>query len=145
LFPVFFQHQLQALFSMKHLIYSLLLVAFCGWSFELSAQNEKPSYCDELPVTYSKGASRNSRPSLPKFSTTPTIEYKVQVAILRNTDPREYPFHEDLVARHRPCEEVWVIESRESFTSRSDALKLQNKLRNLGYNGAYLIEMVGYQ
>ncbi|WP_367388215.1 hypothetical protein [Lewinella sp. LCG006] len=130
---------------MKHLIYSLLIAISFGWTFELSAQNERPAYCDQLPVTYSKGGAANSRPSLPKFSTTPTLEYKVQVAILRNTDPREYPFHEDLIARYRPCEEVWVIESRESFTSRSQAIQLQNKLRNLGYNGAYLIEMVGYK
>lgn len=130
---------------MKHLIFSLLLILSSGWTHKLSAQNEKPAYCDELPVTYSKGGATKSRPSLPKFSTTPTLEYKVQVAILRNTDPREYPFHEDLIARYRPCEEVWVIESRQSFANRSEAIQLQNKLRNLGYNGAYLVEMVGYQ
>lgn len=128
---------------MKQLIYCLLLAGFSCWGTGLAAQNDKPSYCDELPLTYSKGAS--SRPSLPKFSTTPTLEYKVQVAILRNTDPSEYPFHEDLIARYRPCEEVWVIESRESYVSRSEALQLQNKLRQLGYRGAYLVEMMGYR
>lgn len=124
-------------------MYCLFLAGFSCWSIGLAAQDDKPTYCDELPLAYNKGAS--TRPSLPKFSTTPTVEYKVQVAILRNTDPSEYPFHEDLIARYRPCEEVWVIESRESYVSRSEALQLQNKLRKLGYRGAYLVEMVGYR
>ena len=128
---------------MKHLMYFLLLSGLLLLNSTLIAQENRPSYCDQAPTTYSKGAS--SRPSLPRFGTTPTMEYKVQVAILRNTDPGSYPFHEKLVARYRPCEEVWVIESRESFASRSAALSLRNQLRNLGYRGAYLVELVGYQ
>ena len=128
---------------MRVLIHYLLVGALCFLITGLQAQGDRPSYCDALPVTYSKGAS--SRPSLPRFSTTPTKEYKVQVAILRNTDPSEYPFHEKLVARYRPCEEVWVIESRESYSSKSEALQLRNQLRDLGYKGAYLVECVGYQ
>ncbi|MEZ4987257.1 MAG: hypothetical protein R2795_19810 [Saprospiraceae bacterium] len=107
------------------------------------AQEARPSYCDELPTDYSKSAS--SRPSLPRFNTTPVPEYKVQVAILRHTDPHDYPFHPKLVARYRPCEQVWVIESRESFANKSDANKLKQELINAGYSGAYLIEMLGYQ
>lgn len=128
---------------MKYLIHCLLVGALFLMINRLQAQEDRPSYCDALPITYSKGAS--SRPSLPKFGTTPTKEYKVQVAILRNTNPSEYPFHEKLVARYRPCEEVWVIESRESYASRSTALQLRNELRDMGYRGAYLVELVGYQ
>jgi hypothetical protein len=132
---------------MKNIFYLLFItVGLCCWSTNLNAQEDKPAYCDNLPQMYDKGGSVASKRSpLPRFATTPTVEYKVQVAILRNTDPREYPFHEDLVARYRPCEQVWVIESRESFPSRSEALRLQNQLRELGYRGAYLIEIVGYR
>ena len=119
------------------LIGSLLLLVST-----VQAQEDRPTYCDALPSQYSKGAS--NRQALPKYSTQPTVEYKVQVAILRNTDPREYPFHEKLIARYRPCEQVWVIESRECFTDRSAALRLQTELRNLGYRGAYLVELIGY-
>jgi hypothetical protein len=69
----------------------------------------------------------------------------VQVAILRNTDPADYPFHHKLVARYRPCEQVWVIESRESFTERQAAEQLKRELVALGYRGAYLTELVAYQ
>lgn len=131
---------------MKNLFCLLLITISCCCSTTLNAQEEKPAYCDNLPQMYDKGATVASKRSpLPRFATTPTVEYKVQVAILRNTDPGEYPFHEDLVARYRPCEQVWVIESRESFVSRSEAIRMQNKLRELGYRGAYLIEIVGYR
>ena len=131
---------------MRHLIQITLITGFLFLTSNLGAQENRPAYCDNLPTTYSKGASSgSSRPSLPRFGTTPTKEYKVQVAILRNTDPGDYPFHEKLIARYRPCEEVWVIESRESFASRNTALNLRNELRNLGYRGAYLVECIGYQ
>lgn len=130
---------------MKHYLYLMTFVFFLlTGTASLFSQEQRPAYCDDLPVSYEKGASRQ-RPSLPKFSTVPVPEYKVQVAILRFTDPAEYPFHPSLIARYRPCEEVWVIESRESFTSKSQALQLRDELRKMGYNGAYLIEMVGYQ
>lgn len=71
--------------------------------------------------------------------------YKVQVAILRYTDPSEYPFHPSLVARYRPCEQLWVVESRESFTDRAEAVKLQNKLKEVGYSGSYITDLIAYQ
>ncbi len=114
----------------------------------LSAQTEKPPYCEEGPSTYGSVAAipgGSTPPPLPRFTTTPTKEYKIQVAILRYTDPAEYPFHSDLVARYRPCEQVWVVESRESFPNRADAVKLQQKLKDLGYSGAYITELMGYQ
>ena len=117
-------------------------------AFSQTKTEERPTYCDELPVTYEKVAFRkggDTRPSLPRFATTPTTEYKVQVAILKFTHPRDFPFHEKLVARYRPCEEVWVVESRESFPSKAEALKLAKELEKLGYRGAYITELVGYQ
>lgn len=69
----------------------------------------------------------------------------MQVAILRYTDPSEYPFHPSLVARYRPCEQVWVVESRESFADRAKAVKLQNELKAAGYGGSYITDLVAYQ
>jgi hypothetical protein len=130
---------------MKHYFYLMAFVFFfLANSTPLFSQEQRPTYCDDLPVSYEKGATK-ARPSLPKFNTVPVPEYKVQVAILRFTDPAEYPFHPKLIARYRPCEEVWVIESKESFPNKSDALQLRNELRNLGYSGCYVIEMVAYQ
>lgn len=119
------------------------LVLFLGFSYQLSAQT-RPAYCDQLPTTYEKGAGP-ARPSLPKFDTKSVAEYKVQVAILRNTDPSTYPFHSKLVARYRPCEEVWVIESRETFSTRAEANKMKAEMLNVGYRGAYVTEILGYQ
>lgn len=113
----------------------------------VSAQDAKPSYCEEAPATYGAPGvpGGEAAPSLPKFSTTPTKEYKVQVAILRYTDPSEYPFHPSLVARYRPCEQVWVVESRESFTEREEAIALQTELEKAGYGGSYITDLVAYQ
>ena len=126
-------------------IFALLLLLVAG---ALTAQAEKPPYCEEGPATYGAVAALpggSTPPPLPRFSTTPVPEYKVQVAILRYTDPSEYPFHPDLVARYRPCEQVWVVESRASFADRNDAVALQNKLKDLGYSGAYITDLVAYQ
>ena len=124
--------------------FTLLLLLVAG---SLFAQAEKPAYCEEGPATYGSVAALpgGSPPPLPKFNTTPTKEFKIQVAILRYTDPTEYPFHEDLVARYRPCEQVWVVESRESFADRNQAVAMQKKLQDLGYGGAYITDLVGYQ
>lgn len=124
-----------------------ILLAFVIMASVLSGQSEKPLYCEEGPETYGAVASLpgGSPPPLPRFNTTPTKEYKIQVAILRYTDPSEYPFHPDLVARYRPCEQVWVVESRKSFPNRADAVALQKKLKDLGYGGAYITDLVGYQ
>lgn len=125
----------------------LLTVLFVFATLLLAAQAEKPPYCEEGPATYGSVAAipGGSPPPLPRFTTSPTKEYKVQVAILRYTDPEEYPFHPTLVARYRPCEQVWVVESRQSFPNRADAVALQTKLKDLGYGGAYITDLVGYQ
>ena len=133
---------------MRYLILCIFAVTFTTLTAQTTAQNEpKPSYCEEAPSTYGKAGvpGGESAPSLPKFSTTPTTEYKVQVAILRYTDPSEYPFHPTLVARYRPCEQVWVVESRESFTDRDDAVALQKTLEDAGYGGSYITDLVAYQ
>ena len=127
-----------------------LLFLLCLIGISLSAQDTRPPYCDELPTTYGNAVSIVNggapvSPELPRFATTPTKEYKVQVAILRYTDPSEFPFHPTLVARYRPCEQVWVVESRESFADRNEAVALQNQLKALGYEGAYLTDLVAYQ
>lgn len=128
---------------MKNLI-ALLFIFVSG---ALVAQAEKPPYCDEGPATYGSVAAlpgASTPPPLPRFTTVPTPEHKVQVAILRYTDPSEYPFHPDLVARYRPCEQVWVVESRESWANRADAVAMQNKLKGLGYSGAYITDLMAY-
>ena len=122
---------------MKNYFFLILLCLPCV----IFAQ-DRPSYCEEIPKMYAKGAAPKS---LPKFATKPTKEYKVQVAILRNTDPSEYPFHKSLVARYRPCEQVWVVESRKSFKGRKEAEKLRDDLKKLGYYGAYITEIVGFE
>lgn len=127
------------------LLFTIFLMSV---TFLLAAQTEKPPYCEEGPATYGSVAAipgGSTPPPLPRFTTTPTMEYKIQVAILRYTDPAEYPFHSSLVARYRPCEQVWVVESRESFPNKADAVALQTKLKSLGYGGAYITELMGYQ
>lgn len=111
------------------------------------APKPKPAYCDEGLNTYGSVPNViNGAPptALPAFRTEAVPEYKIQVAILRYTDPTEYPFHPALVARYRPCEEVWVVESRESFLDRADAVELQAELRAAGYSSAFITEMIGY-
>jgi len=112
----------------------------------------RPAYCDGLPATYEKavalkqkGGGGNGPSKLPRFSTQSISEYKVQVAILRYSEPADHPFHKSLVARYRPCESVWVVESRNSYTDRSRAERLKKELISLGYRGAYITELVGFQ
>lgn len=132
---------------------AFLTTALLALSFScLLAQAEKPAYCEELPATYGSvsgvpGSTTDpgGAPPLPRFATTPTKAYKVQVAILRYTDPSEYPFHPALVARYRPCEQLWVVESRESFANRSDAVALQDQLQEAGYEGSYITDLIAYQ
>ncbi|MEM9835511.1 MAG: hypothetical protein AAF828_03360 [Bacteroidota bacterium] len=126
----------------------LFLIFFLGFAQLATAQEQRPAYCDEFPSTYGNvvtppGGSKP--PPLPRFATTPVKEYKVQVAILRSSDPQNFPFHPSLVARYRPCEQVWVVESRESFANRNDAENLKKNLVNLGYQGAYITDLIGYQ
>ncbi|MEO0734650.1 MAG: hypothetical protein AAFZ52_17580 [Bacteroidota bacterium] len=136
---------------MKNLFF-LLLLAAAGTLTAQTTPTEKPPYCEEGPATYGSvaalpgsGVSPTTAGALPRFATTPVPEYKVQVAILRYTDPSEYPFHPSLVARYRPCEQVWVVESRESFPNRADAEKLQRQLADNGYSGSYITTLMGYQ
>lgn len=129
---------------MKNLCFLLVWVCSCT----IYAQAEKPPYCEEGPSTYGSVAAipgGTTAPALPRFATTPTKEYKIQVAILRYTSPSEFPFHPKLVARYRPCEQVWVVESRESFADHAKAEALQKELKKLGYAGAYITELIGYQ
>ena len=127
---------------MKH----LLILIMCLAPALLSAQQleERPAYCDDIPQMYEKGPAP-ARSPLPMFTTAPVVEYKVQVAILKRTNPRTYPFHQSLVARWRPCEQVWVVETKETYAERKEAEQMQEFLKGLGYNGAYITECVGYQ
>jgi hypothetical protein len=118
----------------------------------LAFSQEKPAYCDELPVSYEKGAwttvkggSPVKKSSLPRFKTVPVRCYKIQVAILKFTSPENYPFHESLIARHRPCEEVWVVESKQCFDTRAQANVMKDKLKRLGYKGAYVVELIAWE
>lgn len=136
---------------------NFLLLALLAIAGSLSAQTTlptngaapqaKPAYCDEGLNTYGTvpNVVTGAPTALPVFQTQATKEYKIQVAILRYTDPVEYPFHPALVARYRPCEEVWVVESRESFLDRADAVDLQQELKEAGYTSAFITELVGYQ
>ena len=107
-----------------------------------STAQQRPIYCDEIPVMYDKSVPP---PALPRFETAPMVEYKVQVAILKFTHPKDYPFHSSLIARYRPCEQVWVVESKEAFRDRSKAEALRKNLIAMGYSGAYLIDMIGWE
>ena len=130
-------------------IFYLLLLAFIPLA--LSGQS-RPAYCDALPASYEKAVALRQQATggsgsaeLPRFQTQSVSEYKVQVAILRYSQPAEHPFHKSLVARYRPCESVWVVESRESFTNRNQAERLKQELIGLGYRGAYITDLVGFQ
>lgn len=103
----------------------------------------KPAYCDEIPVSYDKTVS--TKAALPRFPTAAITEYKIQVAILKFTHPSDYPFHKELVARYRPCEQLWVVESKKTCKTKREAEQLKNKFRNIGYTGAYIIELIGYE
>jgi hypothetical protein len=120
--------------------YVIILVIFCP--ILLSGQI-KPAYCDEIPVSYDKTISTKS--ALPRFPTAAVTAYKVQVAILKFTHPRDYPFHKELVARYRPCEQLWVIESKKTCKTKREAEQLKEQFRSIGYTGAYVIELIGYE
>ena len=126
-----------------------ILCLVCLVTTTVRAQTAKPAYCQEGFNTYGSvmgvDDAAAAPAALPAFASLPTKEFKVQVAILRHTDPTEYPFHSSLIARFRPCEEVWVIESRESFADRADAVDLQNDLKEVGYDKAFITELIGYQ
>ncbi len=131
---------------------NLILLLLLTFPLILTAQSQRPSYCDGPPPTsyakggdWGRGKATKKRGHLPKFDTKPVKRYKLQVAILRETSPADYPFHESLIARHRPCEDIWVIESRDSFATRKEAEKYQKNLEKLGYKGTYIVEMIGWE
>ena len=125
---------------MKYLITILCLI----FSLQVHAQNSTttdPDYCDfdKSDMTVKGGSP------LPKFLSQATLCYKVQVAILNDQDAYNFPFHPKLNARWRPCQKVWVIESKETCCDAQSAEKLKNELINLGYQSAFLTELVSYE
>ena len=120
-----------------------LLLLLAGQCILAQEDQTKPTYCDELPTEFDQIKGKKS--PLPRFSTKMVKEYKIQVAILKFSHPGSHPFHQSLIARYRPCESVWVIESRKSFRSRTSAEKLRRELIAMGYKDAFLIEQIGYE
>lgn len=120
------------------------MIVLVSFTTVLTAQTRpRPAYCDELPTSYDQIISKNK--PLPRFMTQAVVEYKVQVALLRFTDPSSFPFHSALIARYRPCEQVWVIESRQSYKDKNDAIRLKNELERIGYEGAYVTQLIAYE
>ena len=104
----------------------------------------KPSYCDEPVMAATTSAAPGGSP-MPQYPALASICYKVQVAILRETSPYDFAFHPSLTARWRPCEEVWVVETKETYCNKNEAESAKGRLKELGYPGAFLTKMVGYQ
>ena len=142
--------------EMKHLMILLgLALPLAGWS---QAQTEaevrqiqeqpKPAYCDEPAAPLqarSVPVGGSPVPALAQYPTLPTVCYKVQVAILRQSNPFNFRFHPSLTARWRPCEEVWVVESKDTFCNREEAEQFQERLKELGYMDTFLTQLVTYQ
>jgi hypothetical protein len=133
------------------LFLSLLLPAAL-WSqvqteaeIQLIEQGPKPGYCEEPVMETARSVPVGGSPVLTEYPTLPCICYKVQVAILQETNPFNFHFHPSLVARWRPCEQVWVIESKDNFCSREEADNFRNRLRELGYADTYVTQLVTYQ
>jgi hypothetical protein len=103
----------------------------------------KPAYCDEPPAMARSVVG--GAPPIPRFPTLPTVCYKIQVAILRKNSPFEFRFHPSLVARWRPCEEVWVVESKETFCDRQEAERFRDNCKQMGYVDAFITQLVTYQ
>lgn len=118
----------------------LLLTLFFAFPLLIFSQ-QRSSLCDNVPNAYEQ---RIPPPALPKFQTKAVTEYKVQVAILKRSKPSEYAFYPSLVAYYRPCQQAWVVESKQSFRSRQEAEKLRTQLKNLGYRDAYITEIIAY-
>lgn len=129
---------------MKHVLI-LLLLALAGPQilFCQSPVRPKPAFCDQ-PTDYNYQPKGAKKP-LPDFHTQTQVEYRVQVAVLRNSDPRDFHFHKSLVARYQPCEEVWIVESRQTFMDKLSAERLKQELIRLGYPDPYITTLVTYQ
>ena len=126
----------------KILLPILCMLIFGLKGFAQSPVKAKPVYCDNLPSAY--GAKAKPK-ALPVFNTKTGLEYRVQVAVLKDTDPRNYHFHNSLAARYQPCEQVWVVESKKTFKSRAEAERLKAELERLGYPGSYITTIVSYE
>ena len=126
----------------KFLLPCLLLVFFGVQGWAQSPVKAKPVYCDNLPSAYDVKAKPKA---LPVFNTKTGLEYRVQVAVLKDTDPRNYHFHNSLIARYQPCEQVWIVESKKTFKSRAEAERLKAELERLGYPGSYITTIVSYE
>ena len=105
----------------------------------------KPSYCFAPVQATARSAPASAATPFPEYPSLASICYKVQVAILREKDPTTYAFHPSLTARWRPCEEVWVVETKETYCNKNEAESAKGRLKELGYPGAFLTKMVGYQ
>ena len=127
----------------------LPLTVWCQVQTEAEMQRieegPKPAYCEEPEVSTARSVPVGGSPVLAQYPTLPTICYKVQVAILRKTSPFNFRFHPSLIARWRPCEQLWVIESKDNFCSREEAENFRNRLRELGYEDTYVTQLVTYQ
>ncbi len=126
----------------KFLLPILCILVFSLGCFAQSPVRAKPVYCDNLPSAYDAKAKPKA---LPVFNTKTGLEYRVQVAVLKDTDPRNYHFHNSLAARYQPCEQVWVVESKKTFKSRAEAERLKAELERLGYPGSYITTIVSYE
>ena len=125
----------------KILLPSLCILVFALKGFAQSPVKAKPVYCDNLPSAYDAKAKPKA---LPVFNTKTGLEYRVQVAVLKDTDPRNYHFHNSLAARYQPCEQVWIVESKKTFKSRAEAERLKAEFERLGYPGSYVTTIVSY-
>ena len=126
----------------KILLPSLCILVFARKGLAQRPVKAKPVYCDNLPSAYDANPKPNA---LPVFNTKTGLEYRVQVAVLKDTDPRNYHFHNSLAARYQPCEQVWIVESKKTFKSRAEAERLKAELERLGYPGSYITTIVSYE
>jgi hypothetical protein len=126
----------------KFLFPCLCILVFSLKGFAQSPVKAKPVYCDNLPSAYD---AKPKPKALPVFNTKTGLEYRVQVAVLKDTDPRNYHFHNSLAARYQPCEQVWIVESKKTFKSRAEAERLKAELERLGYPGSYITTIVSYE
>lgn len=130
--------------SFKNLLPLLLLLIGTLKGFTQNPIKAKPAYCNDVPSAYETGSGRKPKP-LPVFNTKNNLEYRVQVAVLRDTDPRNYSFHNSLVARYQPCEQIWIVESKKTYKSRDEAEKAKAEFGRLGYTGCYITTIVTYE
>lgn len=133
----------------------LLLTPLVVWSqaqteaeIQQIQQMPKPAYCDEPAPMAARAAvpvGGSPTPTMAEYPTLPTVCYKIQVAILRQSNPYNFRFHPSLMARWRPCEQVWVVESKNTFCDRAEAEAFQARLAELGYTDTFLTQLVTYQ